>query len=82
MTEVEMDGGAYWRSLSTESLRVDGERDEEKRQRNEMREEEGEEQEETLQYHQKVTCSHFVEEEGRGGRGNEGMVGREKKENG
>lgn len=83
MTGVEMDEGTYWSSLSTESLRLDGDRDEEKRQRNRMREEEGEEQEETLQYHQKMPHSHLAEEEGRRGRrGNEGMVGREKKENG
>lgn len=31
-----MDGGAYWSSLSTESLRLDGDRDEAKRQRNKM----------------------------------------------
>lgn len=66
----------------TESLRLDGDRDEEKRQRNRMREEVGEEQEETLQYHQKMPCSHLAEEEGgRGGKGEEGMVGREKKGN-
>lgn len=83
MTEVEMDGGAYWSSLNTESLRGDGDRDEEKRQRNETREEEGVEQEETLQYHQRMPRSHLAEEEGgRGGRGNEDMMGREKRENG
>lgn len=35
-----MDEGTYWSSLSTESLRLDGDRDEEKRQRTRRRREE------------------------------------------
>lgn len=60
---------------SPEGLGIDGDRGEESKCRNRIWDEEEEDQEETLQCHQKMSHSRLLQMEGRkGGRGKEGVV--------
>lgn len=60
---------------SPEGLGIDGDRGEESKCKNRIWDEEEEDQEETLQCHQKMSHSRLLQMEGRkGGRGKEGVV--------